>query len=171
MNLLILDEPTNHLDIDSREALEAALREFDGTVITVTHDRYLIEKLATRLLDLSNGDVTDISVSRSGEGYEELCRDRARRSVLESPSAPAPQPNAETQKDRYLKNKQEASDARRAQKRLERLRAEADRLEKELERIEEEMAGDAATDYLRLSELDQRKNEIEERLLLLYEEI
>ena len=70
-----------------------------------------------------------------------------------------------------MKNKQEASDARRAQKRLERLRAEADRLEKELERIEEEMAGDAATDYLRLSELDQRKNEIEERLLLLYEEI
>ena len=51
------------------------------------------------------------------------------------------------------------------------MRAEAEKLEQELERIEEEMSGDAATDYVRLSELDTRKNEIEERLLELYEEI
>lgn len=53
MNLLILDEPTNHLDINSREALEAALDGFDGTLITVSHDRYLIDKLATRILALA----------------------------------------------------------------------------------------------------------------------
>lgn len=54
-NFLILDEPTNHLDIDSREALEIALEEFNGTILTVTHDRYLMNKLFNRTLWLDNG--------------------------------------------------------------------------------------------------------------------
>ena len=56
MNLLVLDEPTNHLDIDSREALEHALSQFDGTIVTVSHDRYLVDKLATRILEIKPGD-------------------------------------------------------------------------------------------------------------------
>ncbi|MBQ8408430.1 MAG: ABC-F family ATP-binding cassette domain-containing protein [Clostridia bacterium] len=175
MNLLILDEPTNHLDIDSREALEEALREFDGTVITVSHDRYLIDKLATRLIDLTENGIADIHVEHPGDGYGELCRDRARRSASAAFASDTPSPThtitESSQKDRYLKNKQDAADARKAQKRLERMRAEAAKLEAELEQIDTEMSGDAATDYLRLSELDTRKNEIEERLLELYEEI
>ncbi len=58
-NVLLLDEPTNHLDIPSREALEAALLEFSGTLIVATHDRYLLERLATRILTIDGGRVTD----------------------------------------------------------------------------------------------------------------
>jgi len=76
MNLLVLDEPTNHLDIDSREALETALAAFDGTVLAVSHDRYFMDKLATRVLairpETGDGDLLDYTVTRVGKGYSEL---------------------------------------------------------------------------------------------------
>ena len=172
MNLLILDEPTNHLDIDSREALESALHQFDGTIITVSHDRYFIKKLATRILDLTQSGLVDIKVTREGHGYEELCQDRERRSAQgDSAASRTENVRLSTQKEQYLKNKQAAADARRAQARLERLRKEAEKLEAELAQIEEKMNGEAATDYVLLSELDTKKNALEERLLEIYEEI
>lgn len=173
VNLLVLDEPTNHLDTRSREALESALEEFDGTVITVSHDRYLIEKTATRILDLSANGAVDLTVRNRGHAYAELCDDRQFRSTQNkaAPDAVPEAPRALSQKEQYLKNKQESAEARRLQKQLERLRAEAARLEAELEAVEAEMATDAATDYLRLSELDLRKNDLEERLLAIYEKI
>ena len=176
MNLLILDEPTNHLDIDSREALETALEGFDGTVITVSHDRYFIDKLATRIIDLHvGGGADDIHVSRVGSGYEELCRDRKRREESGAASIDAPaettiQTGTESQKEQYLRNKREVADARKAQKRLERLRAEGERIEAELEELEERINGEAAYDYVLLAELDAKKTELEERLLEIYEE-
>ena len=72
---------------------------------------------------------------------------------------------------KYLKNKKETADKRNAQKRLERLRAEAEKIEKEIDGIDAEMNGEAASDYARLSELDERKNALEERLLEIYGEI
>ncbi len=172
INLLILDEPTNHLDISSREALEDALLEFDGTVITVSHDRYFIGKLATRIIELADCGMYDMSVSRSGRGYEELCEERARRAER---TAGDVQISAEvkptTQKELYLKNKQDAAEARRVKNRLDKLQKEAEKLERELEEIEKEMSGEAAYDYVRLSELDEKKNALEERLLEIYEEI
>ena len=174
INLLILDEPTNHLDISSREALEEALIDFDGTIITVSHDRYFIDKLATRIIELLPEGISDISISSLGNGYGELCRERARRMEREwgesSQSAEAAQ-KPTTQKEQYLKAKQDAAEARKAKSRLERLGKEAERLEAELEEIEKEMSGEAAYDYVRLSELDEKKNSIEERLLEIYEEI
>ena len=58
-NLLFLDEPTNHLDIESREVLEEALLDFDGTLVCVSHDRYLINRLATVILYFENGTLKD----------------------------------------------------------------------------------------------------------------
>ncbi|MBQ8850558.1 MAG: ABC-F family ATP-binding cassette domain-containing protein [Clostridia bacterium] len=174
MNLLILDEPTNHLDISSREALEDALLEFDGTVICVSHDRYFIGKLATRIIELLPEGLCDMNVQKSGEAYDELCRERARRTeagaTLGAVSA-AEEQKPTTQKEQYLKAKQDAAEARKAKSRLERLSKEAEKLEAELEAIEVEMNGEAAYDYVRLSELDERKNAIEDRLLEIYEEI
>ena len=179
VNLLILDEPTNHLDIDSREALESAICDFDGTVIAVSHDRYFLGKLATRLLDLTACPFSapvDMSVHKAGEGYEELCRDRERRALTAGkvqtdtpPSASADSPMSN--KDIYLQNKKQAADARKAQRRLERLAAEQEKIEAELEAIAAEMSSEAAYDYVRLAELDTKKNALEERLLEIYEEI
>ena len=175
-NLLILDEPTNHLDIASREALEGALADYEGTVVIVSHDRYFIEKLATRLIDMEpvsrGGGYSDVTVPKVGEGYAELMRDRERRAALNSPAEGGGKAQTmSSAKEAYLKNKKETADKRNAQKRLERLRAEAEKIEKEIDEIDTLMNGEAATDYTRLAELDTRKNELEERLLEIYGEI
>ncbi len=172
INLLILDEPTNHLDISSREALEDAILEFDGTVITVSHDRYFIGKLATRIIELLPEGMQDMNVSAVGRGYEELCRERERRAAYGGNTEASISEKAPTAaKEQYLKAKQDAAEARKAKSRLERLQREAERIERELCEIEAEMSGEAAYDYVRLSELDEKKNALEERLLEIYEEI
>ncbi len=74
-SLLLLDEPTNHLDIPSKEMLEEALSNFEGTVLAVSHDRYFLRKIATRVLELRDGDMQDYT----GD-YE--CARAARRGVL-----------------------------------------------------------------------------------------
>ncbi len=83
-NLLLLDEPTNHLDIPSREALEEALREFPGTIIVATHDRYLLERLATRILTVDDQGVEDFRGT-----YHEL-RERRTREAKPPPAQAAP---------------------------------------------------------------------------------
>jgi ATP-binding cassette subfamily F protein 3 len=69
-NLLLLDEPTNHLDMDSREVLEDALLEFDGTVLFVSHDRYFINKIATRVLEMKRSEV--IQYKGNWSDYQEF---------------------------------------------------------------------------------------------------
>ena len=58
-DVLLLDEPTNHLDMDSREVLEDALENFPGTILAISHDRYFINRFATRIWDLADGTITD----------------------------------------------------------------------------------------------------------------
>lgn len=178
MNLLILDEPTNHLDIDSREALEAALNDFDGTVLTVSHDRYLIGKLATRIIEIKPGDpfagdVLDYRVEHPGSGYDEFLEYKQARIAERTATRPAetvkePVSDAKAQ---YLKNKQAAADERKRLRRIEALRAESERLESELSRIEKELFGPAASDYKKAAELDALKSEVEAALLAAWEEL
>ena len=93
---------------------------------------------------------------------------RSASSALKQPALAAQMSSA---KEAYLKNKKETADKRNAQKRLERLRAEAARIEAEIDEIDEKMNGEAATDYTLLAELDTKKNALEERLLEIYGEI
>lgn len=174
MNLLILDEPTNHLDIMSREALEGALGEFSGTLLVVSHDRYLVNKLATRIFEIDAdgaGGFADFTVSREACGYDEYIEDKGSRTASFGAQPTKSKETVSASKEDYLQRKREAADAKREQKRLERLRAEADSLERELEEIEKALYGEAATDYKRAAELDARRAEAEERLLEIYEEL
>ena len=178
MNLLVLDEPTNHLDIDSREALEQALEQFEGTVITVSHDRYLVDRLATRILELKPGacflgDLLDYRVDHPGSAYTEFRAYKTAR-IAERQSEAAEAPVVETvssNKEQYLRNKQAAAEERKRKNRLEKLKKECEELESELASIEEELFGSAASDYQRAAELDERKNQVEERLMEIYEEL
>ena len=179
MNLLILDEPTNHLDIDSREALESALEEFDGTIIAVSHDRYFIEKLASRIIELKpdgyvDGDMFDYQILHTGEAYTEFRRfTNERKERLAATVTAAETANSEpgSQKEQYLKNKQNAAEERKRTARIRKLNSEMEKLEAEIEEIDAEMNGSAAADYKKVAELDLRKTEAEERLLEIMEEL
>ncbi len=179
MNLLVLDEPTNHLDIDSREALETALAAFDGTILTVSHDRYLIDKLATRILMMKpgeafSGDLLDFSVEQVGQGYTELMRYKTAREqerLTATAATASATPITTDAKADYLKNKQAAAEERKRRTRLAKLHSECEALEAELTELEARLAGDAATDYKLVATLDARRTEVEERLMEIYEEL
>lgn len=175
VNLLILDEPTNHLDIASREALENALNAFEGTIVCVSHDRYFIEKLATKIIEILppffpastfvfTPGVHDANI------YEAY---RMQRELLFSPDAAlkiekSPAPPTSSKQD-YLQKKKEAAALRKNERQLVAYKKEIEELEAELVSVTDELYGDAASDYIRAAELDERKTIIEDRLLQLYE--
>lgn len=156
VNLLILDEPTNHLDIGSREVLEEAISEFNGTVIAVSHDRYFIKKLATRIFDMSNG-----FYDWHG-GYDDYLAYKERKNTFsDSTSAENNTPKETQSKTKYLENKKLLSDIRKNEKIIEKSEEKINKLDEEKEMLSKEAAGSAATDYVRLSEISERIAEIE----------
>ena len=174
MNLLILDEPTNHLDIMSREALEGALDEFGGTILIVSHDRYLVNKLATRIIEIDNERTTgasfiDYPVFNVGNAFTEFTNHKTTHTV--SAVSTERDKTVTAQKEDFMARKKQASDARREQKRIDNLKKEQEKIEKELEQIEIDLFGDAATDYKKAAELTARRDELEERLMEIYEEL
>jgi len=145
VNLLILDEPTNHLDILSREVLENAIERFDGTIIAVSHDRYFINKIATRLLDFRGGKVLDyIGTYKQYESY------LASTDAEPSQSTVPTEKTMTSAKAQYLASKQEAQQKRKQENAIKRYMSELESIEKELSDIEKEKESDAAFDHIRL---------------------
>ena len=170
VGLLILDEPTNHLDVGSREALEEAVAGFDGTVIAVSHDRYFIDRVATRIVELdraADGGVTEYPIGDSDSAYAEYLRLReaAREGKTVEPT-PAP---VSRQKELFEANRRAAAEARAEAKRRERAEKRIPEIEAELAALETELYTTASRDYVRAGEIEQRKAELEEELLSLYE--
>ncbi len=169
VNLLVMDEPTNHLDIGSCEALESALLAFDGTIIAVSHDRYFINKIATRIIELDptrDRGMIDYSLESYDDAFTEYMRMREARRESEQAKAPSAPTDAKAD---YEQKKRENARRRSQQKQKERAEAKISELEAELSRLDEELFGEAASDYVRAAEIDERKNQIEEELLELYE--
>lgn len=165
INVLILDEPTNHLDIPSREALEAALSGFDGTIIAVSHDRYFIRRLATRVIDISEGTVKDHRGGFDEWAAVALGESTAARELVKT----VKEEKISSGKEQYLQNKADAASRRREAAYRRKIASEIEQLEKELADITDELFGDAATDYVRAGELDDRRITVEDRLMTLYE--
>ncbi|MCC6222139.1 MAG: ABC-F family ATP-binding cassette domain-containing protein [Thermoleophilia bacterium] len=128
-NFLVLDEPTNHLDLESREALEAALEAFPGTVLVVSHDRALLDAVATRILALEGGTLR----SHDG-GWADFTRGAAAEAELEPPPAPAPRPGP--------KRKEKARPVRAEPSELERVEGRITACEQRLAELELALAAD-----------------------------
>ena len=170
VNLLIMDEPTNHLDIGSCEALEEALLGFDGTIIAVSHDRYFINRIATRIIELAPGrpyGMINYNLEEYDDAFSEYMRIRAaQKEAAATEKRDTPPTDA---KQSYEEKKRENAQRRAEERKRERAAARIPELEAELERLDEELFGSAASDYIRAAEIDKRKTDIEEELLSLYE--
>ncbi|MBQ8879476.1 MAG: ABC-F family ATP-binding cassette domain-containing protein [Clostridia bacterium] len=168
VNLLVMDEPTNHLDISSCEALEDALVAFDGTVVAVSHDRYFINKIASRIIELDpklDRGMRDYPLEDGDDAFGEYMR---QRELGEATFVEANQEKTDSKLE-YEEKKKENARRRSEERRRQNAEKKIAELEEELERLEEELFGEAASDYVRAGEIDKRKNEIEEELLQLYE--
>ncbi len=166
MNLLILDEPTNHLDIPSREILENALSDFDGTLIAVSHDRYFINKLATRILDFGAGPVPAVF---NGTYSDYLEWRKMLRSSTDSESEET-KPVMTAAKEQFLNAKSLQAEQRRREHNRQKTQAEIRNCEARIAELNEEINGDEiAYDYVRLAALHEELTACEEKLLQLYE--
>lgn len=156
INFLILDEPTNHLDIASREWIEAALADYAGTLLFVSHDRWFVDEFATRVWELKAGTLTDFR-----GGYPEYQAYKARQAEL-----------ARTAKKQEVKKKAPAPATPPKPKNTAR---ELQKVEREIARLEERLAAltqseeENATDYQKLMELGAEKTALREELDALYE--
>jgi len=171
VNLLIMDEPTNHLDIGSCDALENALLAFEGTIVAVSHDRYFINRIATRIIELDpdrDGGMLDCVLEEQDDAFAEYMRLREIRRQDAAQNA-APIEKSSQSKLSYEQKKRENAERRALEKKKERAEARIAELEAETEKLDEELFGSAASDYVRAAEIDRRKSEIEEELLSLYE--
>ena len=170
VNLLIMDEPTNHLDIGSCEALESALTAFSGTIIAVSHDRYFINKIATRIIELdptSDRGMRDYLLEDYDDAFTEYMR--MREAIRASAEASAPTQKVSDSKQEYEERKREMAKRRAEEKRIERAKQRIPELEQTLAALDEELFGEAATNYQRAAEIEAEKEKIEAELLELYE--
>ena len=154
INLLILDEPTNHLDIASREWVEAAIEEFEGVLLFVSHDRYFIEKFAERIWLLEDGSIRDFPC-----GYQKY------RSILEHEAAAKPVISA-APKPKKEKPKGGTKDSEKLVRKLER---EIEKQEKQIADLDKKIEV-ASADYQELTRLLGEKEETESVLLELMEQ-
>lgn len=172
-NLLILDEPTNHLDIASKEILENAINHYTGTVLYVSHDRYFINKTATRILDLTNGHL--LNYIGNYDYYMEKKEDIEKAFLADSINSSSNQKEITEGKSDWQQQKEEKARLRKRQNDLKKCEDEIQKLEARNEEIDELLTKEEIyTNVEKLMELNQEKKEVElrlEQLMELWEEL
>ena len=178
-NTLILDEPTNHLDIDSKEVFEDALLEFPGTAIIVSHDRYFLQKIPTRILELTHDGFHEYlgkydyylekkeSLGSGKQYLADLGSENAARGGGGDAQSTAP---LDASQQRLL-NKQKEAEERRRQRQSEKLEAEIERLETKIAEVESQMSDEKnAADYNVMQELSSAHETLSEALETAFEQ-
>lgn len=161
-NLIIMDEPTNHLDINSKEVLEDALINFEGTIICVSHDRYFIKKLATRIIDFVDNGIFDFK--NDYESYNEYLKVQSSQSLEFKSKDSKPAKNA------YFEAKEQAARERKMKKMIAEIEEKIEMYENRLTQIENEMQmPDIVVDHIKLENLFNEKTETMKKLEKMYE--
>ena len=162
-NFLILDEPTNHLDINSREILENSLLDFDGTLLVVSHDRYFINKLATRIIELNDNSCIDYSGN-----YDDFQQYKSK--ICSASDSGTKDSKVSSSKLEHIATKEERSRKRKLERQLKETEKEISSTESRIEEIENQMLLDeVVSDHIKLMELNDEHNKLNERLEELYE--
>lgn len=157
-NFLLLDEPTNHLDASSREELEKTLLDYSGTMLIVSHDRYFINKIADRILLLTNNGVKEYL----GNYDYYLERTTAEKSGA-VPAENKKDKKEKTQNDYFLQ-KQKQSEERKRQTKLKKAEAEIERLDEEIAKTQELLSSEeVAADYEKLMELSKLLEDLQKQ--------
>lgn len=147
-NVLVLDEPTNHLDLEAREALEQALKEYDGTLLFVSHDRYFLNALSSGVMELSDGE---LNVFKGGfEAY--IAAKKQNPVIVENTASPKNSGKAATQKEQRRQKAETRNRISRLEKRIE-------ELENEEKQLNEQLNQNAA-DYEAVAELCEKLEKV-----------
>ena len=165
-NLLMLDEPTNHMDIIGKESLENILKEYEGTLIFVSHDRYFVKKLANKILEFTKNGV--IFFDGTYEEYLEYKEknieniEEKRKNEKENQINSIQNNNGKiSSKEQYLLNKE----ITRRKNKMKKIEEEIENIEKQIEEIETEMQRkENLTDYVKLNDLQKEKDELNKKI-------
>lgn len=173
-NVLILDEPTNHLDLSTKEAIEEALEEYTGTIIFVSHDRYLLSRIADRLIELTDGGYRCHNFGF--EKYLDVLRDEQaeqKRAADEEKRQKAAQAAKDKSEKTYRSKQQRSADAARKNE-MRRLEKEIDEFQAKIDALTEEISREEVyTDYelmnAKCAEIDELKQKMDENFEKLIE--
>ena len=167
-NFLLLDEPTNHLDAASREELEKTLKEYSGTLLIISHDRYFINKLADRVLELNQNGVKEYL------GNYDYYLERTKNAIAEEKLLASNEKKEKPQNDYFLQ-KQKQSEERKRQTKLKKAEEAIERLDGEIEEIQSLLTSEeVVADYEKLIELTNKLEQLQqeqEEQYLIWEEL
>ena len=172
-NFLILDEPTNHLDITSKEILEEAIRNYTGTVLYVSHDRYFINQTATRIIELKDKQLTNyIGNYDYYESHRAQPASTGKQAFAPVSDTVSQEKQTESQaKLSWKENKAEQARLRKKANDLKKLEDKIEQLENRLAEIDEEfLVPENATNVALLNDLTKERNSVEEELNTMYEQ-
>ena len=161
-NLLLLDEPTNHMDIIGKESLENILKEYEGSLIFVSHDRYFVSKIANKILEFTKEGVRFFDGNyKEYQDYKETNKkqfetDRDNKNEINTKLK-----QEKSSKNQYLLNKEKT----KRKNKMIKLETEIDNLENEIVKIKAEMEKqENITDYIKLNELQKQINKLNEEI-------